>query len=328
MVVCTERDLAAPLAAFLATLNEVLPGAGRVLFAGGEGNKNRQTKARLEDALLRMRAGRDTVLVAVGGGVVTDLVGFAAGTYLRGIPYVNVPTSLVGMVDAALGGKTAVNTPRGKNLIGLIHPPAGVCIALEALRTLPGGEFRNGLGECLKHGAIADSSHFAWITGQDSCRLMTDEAALRALVETSVRVKMSVVEDDPAERSGRRHILNAGHTVAHALEILSGFRIGHGEAVAAGLCWESASAVAQGLMPRADCHRLVEGVRSVGFDDRRGVFAPEQVYEAAGWDKKNRGGTVNYVPLGAIGRPALPAPHTAELPLEALQEGLALLEEC
>jgi 3-dehydroquinate synthase len=281
----------------------------------------------MEDALLARRVGRDSVLIAVGGGVVSDIVGFTAGTYLRGIPYVNIPTTLVGMVDAALGGKTAVNTPRGKNLVGVLHAPAGVCIALEALGTLPESEFRSGLGECLKHGAIADREYFEWLSGLDVRTLMLEQLPLRKLVETSVRIKMSVVDSDPAERSGRRNVLNAGHTVAHALEHLSRFQIGHGAAVAAGLCWEAAVAVAQGYMPREDFRRLVDCVRCIGFDDRREDYPADRVFEAAGWDKKNRGGTVNYVPLGAIGRPALPAPHTDELTLSALERGLGFLKE-
>ncbi len=158
------ETLGSVLSGFLGRLRQTFPDAGTVVFPGGEDRKNRGTKARIEDALLARRVDRDSVLLAVGGGVVSDIVGFTAGTYLRGIPYVNIPTTLVSMVDAALGGKTAVNTPRGKNLVGVIHAPSGVCIALQALDTLPESEFRSGLGECLKHGAIADGEYFEWLS--------------------------------------------------------------------------------------------------------------------------------------------------------------------
>lgn len=326
-VVCTEKALTDLLSAFLSNLREVFPKAARVVFLGGEEQKSRGTKTRLENALFARGVGRDGVLLAVGGGVVTDVVGFTAGTYLRGIPYVNVPTTLVGMVDAALGGKTAVNTPRGKNLVGVVHAPAGVCIALDALETLPDREFRSGLGECLKHGAIADAGFFDWLSRQDVRSLRKTSSDLQRLVETSVRIKMAVVDADPDEHSGHRYILNAGHTVAHALESLSHFRIGHGEAVAAGLCWEAAAAVVQGYLAASDVRRIVFGVRSVGFENRTRSFDAEAVFAAAGWDKKNRGGKVNYVPLGTLGAPALPAPHTCEMTLAALSEGLELLKE-
>jgi 3-dehydroquinate synthase len=327
VVLCTEKSLAGVLSGFLGRIRRTFPGADTVLFPGGEDRKNRGTKARIEDALLARRIDRDSVLFAVGGGMVSDIVGFTAGTYLRGIPYVNIPTTLVGMVDASLGGKTAVNTPRGKNLVGVIHAPAGVCIALEALDTLPESEFRSGLGECLKHGAIADGEYFEWLSGLDVRTLKSEAPLLWKLVETSVRIKMSVVDSDPAERSGRRNVLNAGHTVAHALEHLSHFKVGHGAAVAAGLCWEAAVAAARGHLSVDSCRRIVGGVRSLGFEDHRGVFTAEQVFATAGWDKKNRSGKVNYVPLGTVGAVALPAPHTDELTLSALEKGLGVLKE-
>ena len=247
VVLCTERRLAGPLRSFIAALARAADGADLVTFQGGERNKNRRTKALLEDRLLARGAAKDCLLVALGGGVVTDLVGFTAATYLRGVPYVSVPTTLLAMVDAALGGKTGVNTPRGKNLVGAHHPPEAVYLALDTLATLPRREFAAGLAECLKHGLIEDRRLFRELCGRTPAQVKAAPADLESLVRTSAAVKCRVASEDPREATGRRNVLNAGHTVAHALESLSGFRMGHGEAVAAGLCWEAAVAVHQGL---------------------------------------------------------------------------------
>ena len=315
------------LAATIEGLRRALPGLATITIAGGERNKTRQAKSRLEDDLLSLGAGRDTVLIALGGGVVTDLAGFTAGTYLRGVPWVAMPTTLVGMVDAALGGKTGVNTPQGKNLVGLFHPPTGVVSLLETLATLPATHFRCGLAECLKHGLTMDAAHFEWVAGRDPRSLRRRADEIRTLVMASASLKCAVVEEDPRETTGRRNILNVGHTVGHALEKLSGFAMPHGEAVAAGLCWEAAAAVADGLLDRNDLPRVTSAVARLGFSQAWRATEPAAILEAARTDKKNRAGAVAYVPLGGIGRPALPPPHTAPLGLESLEAGLRLLVE-
>lgn len=296
-------------------------------FQGGERYKTRGAKERLEDALLAMSADRECTLVAVGGGMVTDLVGFTAATYMRGVPWIAVPTTLLGMVDAALGGKTAVDTPRGKNVIGAFHPPAAVFIAVEALDTLPQVQFRCGLAECLKHGLFMDAAYFGWLSALNFHLIRRDPEALRRLVAASVALKCAVADEDPEEKTGRRNILNAGHTVGHALERLSAYRMPHGEAVAAGLMWEAAVAVVQGHLAKAELVPVGEALARLGFPPAWRAFSPEEVFASAGADKKNRAGTVAYVPLGFIGRPALPPPHTAELTLDTLQAGLKLLEQ-
>lgn len=325
VVLCTERRLARILAPWIGRLSDALGGAPVVTFEGGEPRKTRRTKERVEDALLALGADRASLLVAVGGGVVTDLVGFAAATYLRGIPYLSLPTSLLGMVDAALGGKTGVDTPRGKNLVGAFHPPEGVFIALEFLDTLPPRQFLSGWGECLKHGLFMDAAYFAWLREADVRALRRNREALGALVERSVVLKCAVVDEDPKEATGRRNILNAGHTVGHALERLSGFRMAHGEAVAVGLAWEAAAAVVQGHLDEGKLASVREAVAGLGVAPGWEAYGAERVFAAAGADKKNRAGRVAYVPLGDLGAPAFPPPHTADLTERALAAGLRLL---
>jgi 3-dehydroquinate synthase len=324
-VLVTERRLLGVLQGPLATLGRALGGAPVVSFPGGEHRKNRRTKERLEDDLMALGAARDSILVVVGGGVVTDLAGFTAATFMRGIPYVSVPTTLLGMVDASLGGKTAVDTPRGKNLVGAFHPPAGVFVVLDLLDTLPRRQFQCGLAECLKHGLFMDRDHFQWLAGKSTRELRSDKAALLHLVERSVALKCAVVDEDPEEVTGRRNILNAGHTVGHALERLSGYRLSHGEAVASGLLWEAAAAAAQGHLDGGELAVVRRAVEGLGFPPAWRERSPEQIFGAAGADKKNRAGQVAYVPLGTVGAPAFGPPHTANLTAEDLASGLHLL---
>lgn len=223
---------AAPIAAALH--------ADLLTFPAGESSKVRAQWAALSDELLRRQLGRDTVVVAVGGGVCGDLAGFVAATYLRGVPVVQVPTSLVAMIDAAIGGKTGVDTRHGKNLVGAFHQPALVLIDPLALRTLPASHRRAGLAEAIKHGVIADEAYFHWIAAHDAALVasaIADDVA-EHLVLGSVAVKVQVVAGDERE-GGRRRILNFGHTIGHAIEHLSNYEILHGEAVAIGMIAEA-----------------------------------------------------------------------------------------
>ena len=324
-IVVTERRLEPILSPHLRSLSVRLGGAPVLTFTGGERHKTRRTKERLEDALLRLGADRGSMLVAVGGGVVTDMVGFTAATFMRGIPYASVPTTLLGMVDAALGGKTAVDTPRGKNLVGSFHPPAGVFVALEMLDTLPKRQFLCGLAECLKHGLFMDAGYFGWLGRTSWKGLRTTRSLQDTMVRTSLGLKCAVVDEDPKEATGRRNILNAGHTVGHALEHLSSFRLSHGEAVAAGLLWEAAAAVSQGHLSGGELAPIRAALERLRLTPVWRELAPERVFEAAGADKKNLDGRVAYIPLKSIGAAAFPPPHTADLTVKALAEGRHLL---
>ncbi len=223
---------AAPIAAAL--------GADLLTFPAGESSKVRAQWAALSDELLERQLGRDTVVVAVGGGVCGDLAGFVAATYLRGVPVVQVPTSLVAMIDAAIGGKTGVDTRFGKNLVGAFHQPAAVLIDPLALRTLPANHRRAGLAEAIKHGVIADEAYYHWIAAHGAALLASDIADDMAerLVLGSVAVKVQVVAGDERE-GGRRRILNFGHTIGHAVEHLSNYELLHGEAIALGMIAEA-----------------------------------------------------------------------------------------
>lgn len=270
-------------------------------FPAGERSKTRDQWARLTDTLLERGYGRDSGIVALGGGVAGDLAGFVAATYMRGVPCLQVPTSLLAMVDASVGGKTGVDTPQGKNLIGAFHPPVAVLADPRALATLPEREYRSGMAEAVKHGLIADGGFFAWMEHEADALLRREEAALTRLVRRSVEIKAEVVSADERE-SGRRVTLNAGHTVAHALEQATAYGLAHGEAVALGLVAECALAEALGVAPAGLGARVAGLLARLGLPVRLAQpIAPERLVGAMGSDKKNRGGRVRFALPRALG---------------------------
>lgn len=194
-----------------------------------EEKKSRATKEMIEDALFQKGFGKDTLLLAMGGGVTTDLAGFVAATFCRGIPHINIPTTLLGMVDASIGGKTGVNHPLGKNLIGAFHPPLAVYANLSLLKSLSEKQWRMGWVEMVKHGLIASLRHFEGLER---------DTPLKNLIEESMSIKLKIVEQDPNEK-GMRRLLNFGHTFGHAIEWASHYTLSHGEAVLMGLLAES-----------------------------------------------------------------------------------------
>ncbi len=264
----------------------------RLSFPAGEASKNRQTWLRLSDEMLALGLDRQTGIVALGGGVVGDVAGFVAATFLRGVPYAQVPTTLLAMLDAAVGGKVGVDTSAGKNLIGAFHPPAVVVSDPLTLLSLPDRVYRGGLSEAVKHGLIADATYFGWIEANARRLTGRDLDALTHLIQRSVEIKAAVVSEDERE-AGRRAILNAGHTIAHGLEQESTFRLPHGEAVGLGLIAECRIAERLGLAP----HGLAERVRGVltalGLPTQLGAGVQvARVLEAMLFDKKNRAGEV------------------------------------
>jgi 3-dehydroquinate synthase len=241
------------------TCHEEPPGgwAMPLTFAPGEASKTRDTWARLTDEMFAAGYGRDSSIVALGGGVTGDLAGFVAATFARGIPFVQVPTTLLAMLDASIGGKTGVDTPHGKNLVGAFHPPAAVIADLLTLSTLSDREYRCGLAEAVKHGLIADAGHFEWIEAHVDALNERALDALDTLVRRSVAIKAEVVASDERE-SGRRAVLNAGHTVAHAIERDANYSIPHGEAVAMGLVAECRVGEEMGITERGTADRVSE----------------------------------------------------------------------
>ncbi len=279
-----SRDAAAP-----ALLLSVPP---------GEASKSREQWAALTDAMLAARCGRDTAVLALGGGVVGDLAGFVAATYMRGLPFVQAPTTLLAMVDASVGGKVAVDTPAGKNLVGAFHPPALVVIDPATLTTLPADDLRAGAVEALKHGVIASPAHFA-----EAAALLASDAPTptAAFVAASVTIKAAVVAEDPRE-AGRRHVLNFGHTVGHALEVLSDYRLRHGEAVAIGMVVEATAAEHAGITESGTADRIAAALRAGGLPVAPPPdLDPDAVLAAARLDKKARRGTVEYAVPTRIG---------------------------
>lgn len=278
--------------------------ADHFLFPAGEENKNRAEWARLSDALLAAGYGRDAVVLALGGGVAGDLAGFVAATFMRGIPVVQLPTSLLAMVDASVGGKTGVDTPAGKNLIGAFHPPRAVLADVTALGTLPLEQLRSGLAEAVKHGAIADAAHLAWIEGAAERLLHAEPQALTELIVRSVGIKAAVVARDERE-AGPRKTLNFGHTLGHAVEMLSGFRLLHGEAVAIGMVAEARLGEQLGHTAAGTADRLARLLRRLGLPTNLPPeFTPRQVLAATRTDKKARAGRVEYALLRGVGSAA------------------------
>ncbi|HYF38795.1 MAG TPA: 3-dehydroquinate synthase [Gemmatimonadales bacterium] len=268
----------------------------------GESSKSREAWAQLSDELLGRQFGRDSGLIGLGGGVTGDLTGFVAATYMRGIPYILVPTTLLAMVDAAVGGKTAVNTPMGKNLIGAFHPPAAVIADPLTLETLPEREYRSGLSEAVKHGLIADRNYFEWMEAETASILRRQPEAVSHLVHRSVQIKADVVSADERE-SGQRAMLNAGHTVAHALEQLSGYQLLHGEAVALGLVAECEVAERLGVAPAGLGRRVAGLLERFGLPTRLepSVDIADAVQQM-GSDKKNRAAEIHCALPADIGR--------------------------
>lgn len=298
-----------------------------VPFAAGEARKTVATWAELSDALVRLGVGRDGCVVALGGGVTGDVAGFVAATYLRGVDFVQVPTTLLAMVDASVGGKTGVDTAAGKNLVGAFHQPRLVVADPEVLASLPDAELRAGLAEAVKHGAIADAAYLDRIVRDAGAILRRDAAALGALVARSVEIKAEVVAADPRE-AGRRATLNFGHTIGHALEALSGYALPHGFAVATGMVAEAAIGEAAGVTAAGTAARLREALDALGLPTAWPPGAdPEAVLAQCRRDKKVRAGRVRYALVARPGEPARTAggDWTCEVPDAVAAEALAAL---
>ncbi|MES2304500.1 MAG: 3-dehydroquinate synthase [Gemmatimonadota bacterium] len=287
-----------------ALLPSPLPAAVRLTFPAGERHKTRESWRTLSDQLLALELGRDTVLIACGGGVTTDLVGFVAATYLRGVPWIAVPTTTLAMVDAAVGGKTGVDTASGKNLIGAIHHPDAVLVDPSLLAPLPERNFREGLAEAVKHAAILDADHGQWLRSHTDAIARRDVATLTSLLLRSIELKAGIVSADEFE-SGARAILNAGHTVAHALEQVTGYSIPHGEAVAIGLVLETRCAEQMGVCAAGTAETIADLLRSLHLPVSwpAGIDA-DALLAAMRSDKKNRSGVVRAALLKSFGEVA------------------------
>ena len=267
-------------------------------FPSGEKEKSRERKASLEDRLLTEKLGRDSCFIALGGGATTDLIGFLASTYCRGVSLVLAPTTLLAMVDAAIGGKTAVNTSFGKNLIGAFYPAHQILIDPAVLSSLPPSEWTNGVAEVIKYALISSPPLFQALRNWQK----NDPTYLEMIIHECIMIKGRIVEIDFEEKAGERRILNFGHTIAHALELIENYTLAHGEAVAIGMLVESFISVRMGYLSEATLSEILELIRSFPFQLKISSKVTDQkMREALALDKKNKNGEIRSVLLEKIG---------------------------
>ena len=284
----------------------------------GEQAKSWSMLDRVIDALLAARLGRDAVLVALGGGVVGDLAGFAAAVYQRGVPFIQVPTTLLAQVDSSVGGKTAVNHARGKNMVGAFHQPLAVIADVSVLDTLPDRELRAGIAEVIKHGFILDLAFVDWLEANMAKLLARDRPALEYAVRRSCELKSQVVAADERE-SGVRAILNFGHTFGHAIETGVGYGEWlHGEAVGTGMVMAAELSALAGTLPRKDAERVKALIARAGLPMKGPNLGVERYLELMQVDKKAAGGKLRFIVLEGLGRAALRADIDEKLVRQSL----------
>ncbi len=278
-----------------------------IMIPDGEAHKNQSTLDDVLTRLLEMRAERTTAVVALGGGVVGDVAGFAAAIYQRGMPFVQIPTTLLAQVDSSVGGKTGINHPLGKNMIGAFHQPRLVLIDTACLRTLPPRELAAGMAEVVKYGAIHDPAFFAWLESHAGSLAAADPEALRHAIHTSCAIKAAIVAADERE-GGVRALLNFGHTFGHAIEADAGYGAWlHGEAVGAGMVLAARlSARVRGL-PTADVDRLIALLRQLNVPTQAPILPVPRWIDLMGRDKKVAAGRIRFVLLDALGRAVVTA---------------------
>lgn len=275
----------------------------------GEEHKDWSTLNLIFDRLLASACDRRTTLYALGGGVIGDMTGFAAACYMRGVPFVQVPTTLLAQVDSSVGGKTAINHPLGKNMIGAFYQPLRVIADLDTLASLPDRELRAGLAEIIKYGPIADAAFMTWLESSIDALLSRDMNALRHAVRRSCEIKAHVVGADERE-AGLRAILNFGHTFGHAIEAGLGYGAWlHGEAVGCGMVMAADLSARLGRLTAADAKRIVALVERAGLPTRGPDLGSERYLELMRVDKKAEGGEIRFVVIDAMGRASVtPAP--------------------
>jgi 3-dehydroquinate synthase len=270
-------------------------------FPAGEQSKSQETKTHLEHAMFEAGCNRDTLVIALGGGVVGDIAGFVAATFMRGIPYIQIPTTLLAMVDSSVGGKTAINTPYGKNLVGAFWPAKKMILRPELLASLSREHILDGLVESVKIFITHSKSGLGFVEENFDEIMAKDPAILKELIERSVSLKEYVVGRDKREQ-GERVLLNFGHTAGHAIELLSDYKIMHGHAVALGLLIEAKMAQLSGFLPEEDFKKVEAIIFKLGFKPEELKYYPaDKLFNAMQLDKKSIDGHVRYVVLTGIG---------------------------
>jgi 3-dehydroquinate synthase len=306
-VIVTDETVAALHGpAVLAALEAAGVRARLLTVPPGEASKSFAELERVIDRLLAFGLDRRDLIVALGGGVVGDLAGLAAALYMRGIDFVQVPTTLLAQVDSSVGGKTAIDTPRGKNLVGAFHQPRLVVADIDHLATLPPRQLRSGWAEVLKHGLICDAAFFDWLAGEGAVGAGGDPAALTRAVVRSVEIKSAIVGEDEKE-AGRRALLNLGHTFGHAIEAELGFdeaRITHGEAVALGCAMAFRFSAFTDVCEAAEAERVEAAIAAAGLPTRLatvGTLSTEALIKRMAGDKKAEGGRLTLILARAVG---------------------------
>ncbi len=318
-IVSNETVAPLYLAGFSAMLREQGVRVTEIVLPDGEEHKNWQTLNRIHDALLASRCDRTTTIVALGGGVVGDLAGFAAATYQRGVPFLQIPTTLLAQVDSSVGGKTGINHPLGKNMIGAFWQPRLVLADTDTLGTLPERELHAGLAEVIKYGLIRDLPFLAWLEGHLDGLLARDTEALTCAIERSCANKAELVAEDEHE-SGVRALLNLGHTFGHAIEAGLGYGEWlHGEAVAAGMAMAAELSRRLGWLSAADCARIADLLRRAGLPARGPALGAERYLELMALDKKVAGGKLRLVLLKKIGEGVVSAEAGESLIRDAIE---------
>ncbi|MEO7054823.1 MAG: 3-dehydroquinate synthase [Rhizomicrobium sp.] len=313
------------LAPFLDYCGKSQIDARPVVMAPGEGSKSFSGLEELSGALLESGVDRGGLIVALGGGVIGDLTGFAAGILKRGIAFAQIPTTLLAQVDSSVGGKTAINAPQGKNLIGLFHQPRIVIADTALLATLPRRELLAGYAEVVKYGALGDAEFFAWLEANGTKSLAGDRDALIYAVAHSCRMKAAIVARDERE-AGERALLNLGHTFGHALEAATGFssRLIHGEGVAIGMALAFQLSTRLGLCPGQDTERFVRHLKAAGLPSAISEIpgprpASDTLIAAMGHDKKVKDGRLTFILLRGLGQSFV----TSDVPLDAVKDVLS-----
>jgi 3-dehydroquinate synthase len=318
-VLVVTNTTVAPL--YLARLERALEGrrVASVALPDGERYKTLETLAQVFDALVERRLNRDACVVALGGGVVGDMAGFAAACYQRGVDYVQVPTTLLAQVDSSVGGKTGVNHPGGKNLIGAFHQPRAVVADTDTLETLPPREFRAGLAEVIKYGLIADAAFLGWIEANLDALLRLDGAALTHAIRRSCEIKAEIVAEDEREH-GRRALLNLGHTFGHAIETATGYGEWlHGEAVGTGMLMAADLSCRLGWIGASDVARVRALLERAGLPVAAPPIGAGRALELMGMDKKVLAGRIRLVLMRKVGEGVV----AGDYPADALQSTLA-----
>jgi len=323
-VAIVTNEVVAPL--YSASIRAALSGVEtyEIVLPDGETHKTLDNTARIFDRLIEHRFARDDLIVALGGGVIGDMAGFAAACYQRGIAFVQIPTTLLSQVDSSVGGKTGVNHPLGKNMIGAFHQPCAVVIDIATLRSLSSRELRAGIAEIVKYGLICDAEFFEWLESNAEKLLTCDAEALAYAIHRSCRTKAAIVARDEREQ-GERALLNFGHTFGHAIESVTGYSSWlHGEAVAAGMLMAASLSERCGLISEDDVARIASLLQRLGLrTDARGELTPAAALLAMGGDKKVQNGRIRLILLRGIGDAFVSSDYSADALASTLETHLS-----